>query len=489
MPGGPGELVTYKWSSTSSGSGTTYNSTFSRPGDHYCASVPTTTWISSIGASGSTSANVISNQIGCTYYMNYTVTDSVGQKASDNIKLYICGQYGYKSATSGFSLSSTGAVSPNLTVNVGQTFYMDIDYGDSTLVSVWLDGPPAGLSCPTQVAANGTAIVFKCSASTAGTYTLNGGTHAGYSDRTCNDSHQIGSTLTVTNIVPSGGTVTTDNSTCGKMVISWSGFTNSPTSYNLYRYQGSSLPGDLTDPKTDSRVTKITGVTSPYTDSAAAGSYFYWVTGVNGAGEGSIAPSLAASTASAITACAQGNLTGSSKTIEAINGVNTSSHSYCNGTNALPSGTVLSLGDKVSFSINLCNTTGTGDAKNMVVTDTMTNLNFASSSPVQYNGSSLTKAADCSTPGANQYSFCGSLPTETLTVNLGSNVVPAGGTRRITFDAYLAIPSGFVGNYPRFQNAFSVNYNNSITNTSASNQTPLYLFYIGKAPPSIIEVP
>lgn len=289
-----------------------------------------------------------------------------------------------------------------------------------------------------------------------------------------------------------GASVNFSSTDCQEMTVTWFGFTGG-TSYNLYRYAGSSLPPGFV---VLTGATKFTNVTTPYVDNVAAGTYYYWVTAVNAGGE--TAPVAATGNPKAANACVA-DLTTSSKTIEAINDVALAAHSYCSGTNTIPATTTLKLDDKIKFSVNFCNSgyavgnAGTG-------TDTFTNLKLHPGTQFCFDGTGasctggivLNQAADCRTAAqlsSGQYSVCGTDPNKTITFNLTGaafNIpTPAPGNttvKRLTFEADLAVPAGFTGAFPRFQNSFD------FIPTGKKN-TPLLLFNVGKKPPSIIEVP
>ena len=118
----------------------------------------------------------------------------------------------------------------------------------------------------------------------------------------------------------------------------------------------------------------------------------------------------------------------------------------------------------------------------MTVTDNMVNLIApAGGWNVQYNGSALSLGG-----GVNQYQITGSVPNQTMTVNLSTTKIAPGGGGHLTYQAQTpSTIANFSGNIARFQNSFSVNYNGGTINTGG---TPLLPFFLGKSPPVIKEV-
>jgi hypothetical protein len=244
------------------------------------------------------------------------------------------------------------------------------------------------------------------------------------------------------------------------------------TSYNLYRFAGSSLPA-LFNPKTDA--TKISSVTSPHTDSPLAGGfYFYWVTAVGVGGES--AATAGTGDPKNVNPC-QANLNGSSKTVFQVNGV-----AYN------PATTSLKLGDKVTFKIILDNTQGaTEAATNISIVDTFTNLKIpAGGLNANYSGTPIPQGSGSGT----WQILSGTEPNQTLWFNLTGPAfnVPAGAVRTLTFTAEIGVPTGFNGSFSRTQNSAVINYSNGAVPTK-NVSTPLLIFTVGGGSPTIIEVP
>ena len=330
--------------------------------------------------------------------------------------------------------------------------------------------------------------------------TVGVGTHTCIITVTDPASNPTSRTLTVTYTVtaPSGGpgptTVSLDNSTCAQMTINWSAV-SSATSYNVYRNTTGSAPvaGDLVQ----SGLTSLT-----WTNSVSAGIYYYWVSAVVGGVEtAKVAPNSGANlNPTAVLACGSGNLNTSDKDIIGINGTAYSSNN-CGGTDPLSGGVNLKLNDVVTFQINLCNDGGTGTSSNITIRDTLTNLvkpSTKSDFNAYYNGIKLTydgavAGSSCTPSGNNRYCAFGTVPNQTLVFNLTgtANNVPSGLRRALTFEAQLAIPTGYTQSTARFQNSFIIGYNRSagVAATTPISSTPLILFNTGKGVPIIIEIP
>ncbi|MEK7161542.1 MAG: hypothetical protein AAB729_02525 [Patescibacteria group bacterium] len=247
--------------------------------------------------------------------------------------------------------------------------------------------------------------------------------------------------------------------------------------YNVYRNTSGSGPvaGD--------RI-KQGATGNSYVDTTAPGLYYYWVTSVVTGLESVFVAPTTGSNPFGLNACIP-NLTSSDKDIVAING-NGFYTSNCNGTDSLPAGTQLSLGDKIKFSINLCNS-GSAVATGMFVTDRLTNLIMP---PGGWNAKFNDGSGEV--PIASKgitLSVTGTAPSEILTFKKIPNLPKPGATppsvRRITFEAKLSVPTNFTASSARFQNGFIATYNEG----TISRYTPLMQFYTGKGIPTIIEIP
>jgi len=210
-------------------------------------------------------------------------------------------------------------------------------------------------------------------------------------------------------------------------------------------------------------------------------SYYYWIQ-ASGAG-GTAHTAISGNTIASIACTA--DLSSSDKDIiskngTAINYVNTGGPPQaCNhSTDSVPTSTTFSLGNVLSFQINLCNNINTSKAtaSNITVTDTLLNLQIPSSGwNAKYNGVSITPTVT------------GSAPNQVLTFNLTAYTIPKNTVSTITFDAQLFTAA--TGNSSRFENTFSISYNNGASQITQNGNTPLLPFYIGSSAPVIKEVP
>ena len=193
------------------------------------------------------------------------------------------------------------------------------------------------------------------------------------------------------------------------------------------------------------------------------------------------------------------NLLTSDKDIIARNGtaINypNSGPQNCNATtDSLPSNVSLNIGDSVTFQINLCNTSASSSASQVMVTDHMNNLQQVPNSPdwgARYDGASLTYDGTTNSGQANHYYVTGTPPNQTLVFNLSSvaDNVTVNSTIPLTYSAQL-ITASTSGNSSRFMNGFTAVFNpGSGPNQSVTRSTPFIPFYIGNVLPSIKEIP
>ncbi len=262
------------------------------------------------------------------------------------------------------------------------------------------------------------------------------------------------------------------------MRISWSSVPGA-IYYNIYRNTDGSGPGvgDLIQ-------SGVIGTS--FTDNSAPGLYFYWVSAYDGTTESS--PTAAAGNPTSINGPCVANLLNSDKDITAKNGKvlvypgNPPIPNACSsGTDSLPNGTTFMLGDIVSFSLNICNNSNNSEdtASSIVITDTLTNMQMpAAGWDAKYNGNPITPTVS-GKPSPNQtltFTIPGSLAKNTAGV--------------LTFNAQIAVPSGFTGSTSRYQNCFVANYDNGSGNAATPKRcTPLVPFSIGSDIPTIIEIP
>ena len=280
-----------------------------------------------------------------------------------------------------------------------------------------------------------------------------------------------------------------------------------PITYNIYRNTTGGVPsvGNLLS------ASPVSGIA--YTDPVTSGGpYYYWVQSISGSqtspdkvaantnSSGGISPTLAYS-CSGSASNGVANLLTSDKDIIAINGVGinypNSGPQACNATtDALPSNVSLNIGDSVTFQINLCNTSASSPASQIVVTDSMTNLQQVPNSPTYwnawYNGNALIYSSS-PTASADHYYVTGTAPNQSLVFNLtgsGDNVLADGPPQSLTYQAQLITPAGATGNSSRFMNSFTAVFNpGSGPNQSVTRSTPYIPFYIGNVLPSIQEIP
>ena len=294
------------------------------------------------------------------------------------------------------------------------------------------------------------------------------------------------------------GTVTSGNGTCGQISLSW-GAVAAATGYNVYRGPNTTFASSTKIASNKPLATPG----SPYVDTTVTGGsvYYYFVTGIVSGLETTSTVSSGAST----NTCTA-NMSNSDKIITAVNGVvvaNVPALGSCgNSTINLPANTALNLGDKLSFRIDLCNTTNNSDADatNIYVTDTFTNL-ATSSLVTSFNAKLYTNVGTtvvltydngCSGTSApaqnNHYCVYGTAPNQTLKFNLSdsSNNLPAHtGYAALTFDAALSVAPNTNGVSSRFYN----NYNISYTGPTSPSGTISWPFYLGNQVPIIHEVP
>ena len=313
---------------------------------------------------------------------------------------------------------------------------------------------------------------------------------AGSGADTCASNAACGGSGSGTIPGPVSGSVGSATSTtaCGKITLKWQPGANA-TSYNIYRDTHLGAPVIL--------ASNIGNVLT-YTDSTAvAGTFYdYWVESVGNSTK--VAANTNATGGLSPISCSNGNLTTSDKDITAVNGNSVASASACNSsTNALPASTTLRLGDILTFNINLCNNNAqsTGPASNLSVVDTLVNLIKPTAGwnmkyyPPAAGVINLTEVAG--SPGPNQFQVTGAVPNQTLTINLTGQSITNGTFGYLSFNAQLAVPSGFAGQTARFQNGFTVNYNKAPAAPAApvSSFSPLLLFSTGSKAPVIIEIP
>jgi len=446
---------------------------------------------------------------GWTYTPNGATSCALGGSTLTVSTGGVCTTLTYNPATSGISVYPSGPPISHLNLTPGQSFYAFVDYGAVTdaiippyVIAPGSPGYPSGYLVCTSPTWSGTVERFTCPTDPLPGHTVTWG----FSTGTNNDPS--GSNICASGPIPVG-TVSTDftpnpasldlttGPACKTISASWPAVAGA-ASYNLYRNNINS----------SNTATRIPNVTSPYPDSGLTpGSYYYWVSAIDtfSAEENSdYTPASSNSTGGTAALACTGNLSKSDKDILAINGSDVNYPSSggppqaCNAsTDPLPASTIMNLGDKLKFALNLCNNgnTSTGPASNISVTDSMINLvvgyapgdaGYVASNPwnLKYNGTALTQG-----PGVNHYQVTGTAPNQIITVNLTSTTLATSTVGTLTYEAKTGIPSNFTGNLARFQNSFTINYNNGLAPAVASGNTPLLPFFIIGGSPTIHEIP
>ncbi len=251
-----------------------------------------------------------------------------------------------------------------------------------------------------------------------------------------------------------------------------------------------------------------TGQTYTYTDSGltANANYYYWVVAYKGSFESPLSSGQANNFPITAVSCTS-NLSSSDKDIVAVGGTNLTT-TACNGsTDALPGSLSLGAGDVLTFSINLCNQSGQGDATQLTIVDKFINLkiptatndykfcfNGLSSNCSGTGGTPLTRAGDCLAVGSispGQYSVCTGVTPGYFSINLNSAVfaIPQGSnTYKVTYQAELVAPATCSSlNICRFQNYGTISYFDGLNNLNRQFTTPLLPFLNGQGTPIITE--
>ncbi|MFA5991448.1 MAG: PA14 domain-containing protein [Candidatus Doudnabacteria bacterium] len=329
----------------------------------------------------------------------------------------------------------------------------------------------------------GTTANFNCTAGTTSNTFANSCSISApvLPDYYCATTNAINNLVVLPSAPPAPATVTANNSICEQVTIQWTDGSGggSITNYQVWRnttntFGGTNVSGNLAN-------TVHSYVNTPV---AAGTPYYYWVQAV-GPGGTTYTPVSSPYFPTAAVSCAP-NLVTSDKDIVAINGAGFSTGN-CDGTDPLPANTQLNLGDKLKFSINLCNN-GSAPAIVTDLSDSLTNLIMPpggwnakyddGTGEVSIDSALITLSESGTDP--NKILTFGNLPTIPKPAVITSPAV-----RRITFEASLSVPTNFSATSARFQNSFSATYNSLMINKF----TPLILFYTGKGIPLIIEVP
>ena len=291
-------------------------------------------------------------------------------------------------------------------------------------------------------------------------------------------------------LLKSSNTALNDNVPCGNIYITLTDQSNTEDGWAIFRNTSNNPATAYRISTAVSSSQSATGSGYTYSESPADAVYYYWVQNYIGSppsglssnpgdysAAGNIPPSAFGLSP---TACAAG-LYSSDNDIVAINGANIGNGlgNQCGSTDVLPPNTSLQLNHKLKFSINLCNT-GTATATIVSVTDTLLNLR----QPPDGWNAQYCIAGSCSSITPTE---SGTAPNKTLTFS-GLAAVPGNSIARITFEARVAIPAGFIGLSARFQNKFTVSYDDAGSSASQSGSTPLLFFTVGPGPPTMDEL-
>jgi hypothetical protein len=208
--------------------------------------------------------------------------------------------------------------------------------------------------------------------------------------------------------------------TCGIITVSWQAGRNA-TAYALYRSTTNNLPSAPYQ-------SSLTNTSYVDTNVVLGTRYYYWVQSIGSTGgtpaEGNIFQGTAPSVCEA-------NLTPSDKNLKAINDI-IQPHNDCdyNKFQGAPQDKTLKDGDILTFDINLCNLTGSADATDVKITDSLLNLSMpVSGFNVTVDGKPFTYVT--SSPQVGEYSYD---PAKyELVLNIGT--VAKESAKQITYEA------------------------------------------------------
>ncbi len=262
---------------------------------------------------------------------------------------------------------------------------------------------------------------------------------------------------------------------CGNIKLSWTASPNA-TSYTLYRSTQAGNPGSPWQ-------TGVTGTT--YTDNTAADNtiYYYWIQGVNAYGSSAMVQFSPTTGIQTIPCVANFSL--SNKVITMVNGKTYPFSSSCRISGNSTTPISIKNGDKVTLSINVCNT-GQLDAQNVTIIDDLTGTNL-----VLHNPSGIVL-----TGGSSRNS---SVNGNVLTFTFGT--VAAGQNASATFDADVTAPANSTQKLLRFINSAKLSFstakannNQGCVSTGTDSSHPCVLstgyvvFYNGLKAPTQVEV-
>jgi len=240
---------------------------------------------------------------------------------------------------------------------------------------------------------------------------------------------------------------------CTHIKLNWGAATGA-TDYYLYRSTSTGTPTSSGNPWVD---TASTGTTYDYVPPSSDPAYYYWVAAKNIGGTSS----LSGPTAQVAPTPCMADFSASNKVLTKINAVNYPFNSPigCIGNQAGTLPNTIRTGDKVSWSLNVCNQ-GNLSAINVVLTDTLTDLSPIAGSYILTTSPPTTSSSITPTPGGT--CATGSC---TLTFNIGN--IPSGHNAIITFDSNTLIPVGTTQTLNRFRNQASFVW--AVSGNSADN--------------------
>ncbi len=438
-----------------------------------CTSVtlagPTTTTVASSGTS--TTPALTTSQ-------TYTLTcNGVGGPVIDTVLISVGADWTLACSQPTVTVTQGTSGSYNLSTTGLGGFASPVTFSGPTY-NVTPSTPPSwNFSNNSQVPNATTVAVFTTTTSTTpGTYTLTftgdgitGGRFGTTITRTCSVELIISPAA---GTAPNPPIVTTNNSTCDQISISWTPGATPPsaTSFVVY-YSSPASTGTWTDISgslSSSTTTFIHNGSNPYRVPASSNNH-YKVRAYNGAAytDSRVAGPVG------LTPCAI-NPSGSDKDLKQVAGLinKTFNPTACSGSSevaTLPNNALFSPGDVITFQINVCNS-GSAPLTSVTIADTLSNL----SSPV-YLSSNPVGCVTGNTPGTNSIGFT----LADIAASSGSTQVCS-----VLFTAVVTTPASGTGSIYRFQNTAKI-YATEITADPTNYPlgykevtTPPYLFGI-----------
>ena len=302
--------------------------------------------------------------------------------------------------------------------------------------------------------------------------------------------------ITVTNIPTPGGPGAGGGSFCKQIVISWTDTSIGEQGFKVYRSTSSNFASAGPAITTITSTSQAgTGQNYSYTDTTGQPSqiYYYWVTAYAGSVESVPGPTGGISN----TSC-DANLTSSGKDIVSVNQVPNNTND-CSSSSQFPANVQFKVGDVIGYGLKLCNyqtsqqLQGVNSATNIVVTDTMTNLerydkNFPLTDPRAWNASATGGIS------INRIDVLSANEPNRIQLKITLNGSVAGNsTEKLFLYAKPAMPTNYSGSSSRFQNSMQMTYvadsSTGTTGTTVSKATPLLLFVKPQSPTKIETSP